>query len=155
MVTQQQLHELFEYQDGNFVCKKTNKIKKLVPITNHHRYNRVVVSGKAYAFHRLVYLYHFGKLPKIIDHIDNDRSNNRIENLREVTQQQNCLNRITHRNNKSGYKNVIWHKKTAKWSVVMSVNGERQWLGTYDDLELAGLIANEAREKYHGKFARS
>lgn len=155
MITQQRLKELFEYQNGNFICKKTGKIKKIVPITNHHRYCRVSVDGKAYAFHRLVYLYHHGKQPKVVDHIDNNRENNRIENLRSATQSENCLNRVRHCNNKSGYKNVMWHKKTNKWAVLISVNHKRKYFGFYDDLELAGLVAEEARDKYHGIFARS
>lgn len=153
MITQQRLQELFIYKDGLFFNRKTNASCSLVPITNHQRYNRIVVDGKAYAFHRLVFLYHKGYLPKIIDHIDNDRTNNRIENLREATQQQNCLNRVAHKNNRSGYKNVHWHSAMKKWSVLINVDGKRKTIGYFDDVELAGLVAQEARAKFHGEFA--
>ena len=154
MITQERLKELFVYQDGQFIDRKTNAEKALVPITNHHRYYRLVVDGKAHAFHRMVYLYHKGCLPKIIDHIDNDRTNNRIENLREVTQQQNCLNRVAHKNNRSGYKNVYWDKAMSKWCALVNVYGKRKIFGYFDDVELAGLVAEEARDKFHGEFAR-
>ena len=153
MTTQKRLKELFDYQDGQFINRKTNAVKALVPITKHHRYCRVVIDGKAYTFHRMVFFYHKGYLPKIIDHIDNDRTNNRIENLREVTQQQNCLNRVAHKNNQSGYKNVHWDKAMNKWSVQININRKRRVFGYFDDLELAGLVAVEARDKYHGEFA--
>ena len=155
MITQERLKELFSYNDGQFVCNKTGKVKRGTPITNQHRYHRLSVDGKAYSLHRLVYIYHYGVAPKVIDHIDNDRSNNRIENLREVTQQQNCLNRVRHQNNKSGHKNVYWQANCKKWNVAMSVGGVRKEFGMFSNLELAALVAEEARDKYHGTFARS
>ena len=154
MVTKEQLRELLDYQDGHFIEKKTGKVKNETPITAQHRYQRVVVLGKAYPLHRLVFLYHHGFLPKIIDHADNDRSNNRIENLREVTQQQNCLNRKAHKNNKSGAKNVHWEANMKKWRVLVTVDGKRRNLGAYEDLEFAAMVAHEARDKFHGHFAR-
>lgn len=154
MITQQRLQELFDYQNGQFINRKTNAVCSPAPITKYHRYNRIVIDGKAYAFHRMVFLYHKGYLPKIIDHIDNDRTNNKIENLREATQQQNCLNRIAHKNNRSGYKNVFWHSSMNKWSVQISISRKRRIFGYFDDVELAGLVAEEARDKFHGEYAR-
>lgn len=154
-MTQEQLKALFVYQNGRFICRKTGFAKKLAPITNAHRYHRISIKGKAYLFHRMVYLYCHGYFPKIIDHIDNDRANNCIENLREATQQQNCINRTRHRNNKSGHKNVYWQANCKKWNVSMFVCGIRKQFGMFNDLELAALIAEEARDKYQGKFARS
>ena len=155
MITQQRLKELFTYSDGQFISNKTGKVRRGTPITKHHRYHRLVVDGKAHVIHRLVYIYHYGFVPNVIDHIDNNRSNNRIENLREATQQQNCLNRIRHSNNTSGHKNVRWDSKCKKWVVEMSVNAKRKYFGWFEDLELAAFVAEEARDKYHGAFARS
>ncbi len=154
-ITQQRLHELFEYDNGAFISNETKQKKFGTPITPIHRYRRLVIDGKAYAIHMLVYLYHYGYMPKVIDHIDNDRSNNCIENLRSVTQQQNCINRVKHSNNKSGHKNVHWSRAMNKWCVAMSVDGFRLTIGHYDDIEFAALVAEEARYKYHGHFARS
>jgi hypothetical protein len=155
MIAQDRLKELFTYADGQLICNKTGRVRLPTPITGCQRYPRLVVDGKAYRFHRLVFMYHYGVLPKIIDHIDNNRSNNRIENLREATQQQNCLNRIRHRNNKSGHKNVYWQANCNKWAVAITVNRARKSFGLFDDIELAALVAEEARNKYHGVFARS
>jgi hypothetical protein len=112
------------------------------------------VDGVVYTLHRLIFIYHHGYAPKIIDHINNDRSDNRIENLREATQQQNCLNRKLHKNNTSGVKNVRWDKKCQKWVVELSINRKRRFFGWHEDLEFAELVALEARDKYHGVFAR-
>jgi hypothetical protein len=155
VITQDRLKELFTYVDGQFVCNKTGKVKNETPINNGHRYKRLVVDGRVYPAHRLIFLYHHGFLPKVVDHIDNDRSNNKIENLRSVSQLQNCLNRIKHKNNKSGYKNVFWQANCKKWSVSLSCNKKKIYFGLFDDLELASFVAEEARNKFHGIFARS
>ena len=154
MLTQERLKELFDYQNGQFIDRKTGLIKTPVPITEKHRYCGIVIDGKARVYHRMVFLWHHGYLPKIVDHIDNNRANNKIENLREATQQQNCLNRVAHKNNRSGYKNVHWDKAMNKWCVLVNVYGKRKIFGYFEDVELAGLVAEEARDKYHGEFAR-
>lgn len=155
MISQQRLRELYDYKDGSLFFKESGIEHKATPITNAHRYARLVVDGKAYALHRLIFLHCYGYLPKIVDHIDNDRTNNKIENLREVTQQQNCLNRVTHKNSKSGIKNVYFVTRMKKWCVAMTVQSKRKIIGYFEDLELAELVAIEARNKFHGSFARS
>jgi len=153
-ITQEFLKEHFECQDGHLIIKKTNAIKTETPITKSHRYHRTIIKGKVYSIHRLVFLYHHGYLPKIIDHIDNDRTNNKIENLRESTQQQNCINRKLAKNSSSGYKNVYWNTVMCKWIVCFSVKAKRKTIGYFDDLEFADLVAIEARNLYHGAYAR-
>jgi ubiquinone/menaquinone biosynthesis C-methylase UbiE len=154
MVTQELLKELYEYKDGAFFWKNTGKKHKPTPITEAHRYARLVVNKKAYMLHRLIFLYHHGYFPKIVDHINNNRENNAIENLRETTQEFNCLNRITPKSNKAGCKNVHWHQSMKKWCVLMSVNRKRKIIGYFEDFEFAELVADEARQKFHGAYAR-
>ena len=154
MITQEQLKQEVRYEDGHLYRLSDGELITESPITDQHRYARVRVCGKVYPLHRIVFLWNHGYLPKIVDHIDNDRSNNKIENLREATQQQNCLNRVAHKNNKSGYKNVHWDGKSSKWCVLVNVYGKRKTIGYFDDIDLAGLVAYEARAKFHGEFAR-
>ena len=90
---------------------------------------------------------------KLIDHIDNNRSNNKISNLREATYQTNNENYKTPKTNKSGIKNVSWYKSLNKWVVGISIKKTKQTIGYFDDLELAELVAVEARNKYRGEFA--
>ena len=76
-----------------------------------------------------------GELPEFIDHIDGNSLNNRIENLREATNSQNCMNGKLRKTNKSGHKNVYWHKSAKKWSVEIKVFGKKKYFGLFDDLE--------------------
>jgi hypothetical protein len=96
----------------------------------------------------------YGYLPKYIDHIDGNPSNNKIENLREVTNSQNCKNSKISITNKSGVKNVHWNKENKKWRVQLTINGKTKCFGSYDNLDTAELVAQEARNKYHGEYAR-
>ena len=96
MITQERLHELFEYrEDGNLIRKiRTAKRTGVVGSYNNKGYYQVTIKWKRYLLHRLIFLYHHGYLTPgmMIDHIDGNPSNNRIENLREVTRSQNLQN---------------------------------------------------------------
>jgi len=158
-ITQQFLMETFDYRGGELYWKKTTALCKHPGMKAGHLfkgngYCRVQINKKPYLIHRLVFLMHKGYLPRNIDHIDGNRSNNKIENLREATHAQNSMNRKMPTTNKSGYKNVCWDKRFKKWSVNLHVNKKNIVIGQFDDLELAGLVAAEARDKYHGAFAR-
>ena len=165
MVTQERLKELFEYHEsGTFIRKTTGKLVVCSPSKNH-RYLRTSVDGKPNALHRMIFLYHHGYLPKVTDHIDNNRMNNRIENLRAVTQAENCLNRKHRSTSGSPYKNVYLAKFSKNdpkynpawkqnWVVSLTVNRKRKYIGSFEDVELADLVATEARDLYHGPFAR-
>lgn len=162
MITQQRLKELFDYEDGNLIWKvrKANctKIGSIAGWANrdvhNQRYMNIEIDGKAYKLHRLVFMYHHGYFPSRVDHIDGDRFNNKIENLRDVTASQNAQNGKFRKNNTSGAKNVYFDKRNSKWRVLLSVDGVTKSLGYYDDFELADLVATEARDKFHGQFAR-
>jgi hypothetical protein len=153
MVTQERLKELFDYEDGGFIRRSTG-LRVKCSLSGNKRYFRVFFDGKPRALHRMIYIWHHGQSEGNIDHIDGNRENNKIENLRVASQQENCLNRKHHSTSKSPYKNVFWHQAVGKWTVAMSINGMRERFGYYDDIELADLVAMEARDKFHGQFAR-
>jgi hypothetical protein len=90
----------------------------------------------------------------MVDHIDGNPSNNRIENLRGATNAQNLQNAKIHQNNTSGIKNVHFDKQKNRWNVQLRIDKKIKHFGLYKDLELAELVATEARNKYHGDFAR-
>ena len=158
MITQQRALDLFDYQDGQLYwrVKKSYRVEigKEAGCKNSHGYCVVRVDGVLYGVHRIVFLMHHGYLPDTIDHIDGNPQNNNIENLRQATNVENCYNRGKQSNNKSGCKNVHWKAKIKHWSVEIQVNKVKHYLGIYKDLELAALVASEARDLYHGKFAR-
>jgi hypothetical protein len=94
-----------------------------------------------------------GEVPETVDHINGNRSDNRIENLRACSQADNNKNVRTSKVNKSGVKNVSWYAPYQKWRVALRVKGKQKCIGYYGDKELAALVAHEARNKYRGEFA--
>jgi hypothetical protein len=159
-LTQEYLKELFEYKDGELYWKKINpyahniKIGSIAGCLEKNSYKRTRIKNKAYLNHRLIFLIFYGYLPKFIDHIDGNPSNNKIENLREVTHSQNIQNSKKIIRNTSGVKNVNWHKRMNKWVVQLCINGKNKHFGYFDDIKIAELVAQEARNKYYGIYAR-
>jgi hypothetical protein len=161
MITQERLKELFDYQDGQLIwkvkkaqCVKIGTAAGSISTANGLKYVCVEIDGSSYKLHRLNFLYHHGYLPKRIDHKDGNSLNNNVENLREVTASQNAQNSKFRKSNKSGFKNVHFEKRNQKWRVLLQVDGVAKSFGYYDDVELAGLVAAEARDKFCGQYAR-
>jgi hypothetical protein len=158
-LTQEYLKSILDYDldTGIFTWKvsKANRTKVGdVAGWSYNGYREIEINNKAYKAHRLAWLYVYGEMPKkLIDHIDGNRSNNKISNLREATYQENSENYKTPKTNKSGVKNVSWYKSLNKWVVSISIRKTKKTVGYYDDLELAELVAIEARNKYRGEFA--
>lgn len=90
-----------------------------------------------------------GYEPSEIDHINRNRADNRIENLREVSRTQNNYNHPMRTDNTSGVRGVSWNKIKNKWRVYINVEKQRLELGHFKDFDLACLVADEARDKYH------
>ena len=145
-------NEYFYYKDGKLYNKASRRRARKdeeAGFDNGNGYRRVSLNGTRYRVHRIIWELHNGEIPSgmQIDHIDQDRSNNNITNLRVVTNKENLKNQGKYKNNTSGVTGVCWHKRNSKWIVKVS----RKHIGSFDDLELAGLAAKEAREKqgYH------
>lgn len=152
--------EYFDHKDGHLYWKKVmhpNKqylVGKEAGSIHPTGYRYVTWMNKSHKIHRLIFLLAYGYLPKEIDHINGNRQDNRLENLREVTRSQNQFNKSMCKNNTSGYRGVSWHNKSKAWQVRVMKNEKNIMLGYYKDLELAGLVATEARNLYHGKYAK-
>ena len=156
MITQLDVVKNFTYKDGHLYWKRPRlgiQVNDQAGSVDTKCYLRIRFNGKKYLNHRLIFLMHYGHLPEMLDHIDNNPLNNRIENLRPATRKENGYNRSVQKNNNSGYKNVYWHKQAKRWSVTITFNKKIKYIGLFKDLELAGLVAQEARNKYHGEFA--
>jgi hypothetical protein len=155
-LTQEYLQSIFEYRDGNLYWKlntsRKNLIGKTAGCNDKFGYGIVRLKNKNHRLHRLIWLYHYGFLPKIIDHIDNNPLNNKIENLREANNYQNGQN-CKRKNASSGYKNIHWHERWGKWQVCIRVNGKAKYFGAYKDIDYAKFIADAMRYKYHQSFA--
>jgi hypothetical protein len=156
---QQRYLELFDYADGKLYWREDRGSKKckgnVAGTLNNNGYIRVRIRelGNSTCVHQVVFCMHHGYIPDCIDHINGMKDDNRIENLRAVTKQQNSYNGKIRTHNTSGFKNVSWNKRLEKWGVSITVNYKRKFVGLFEDLELAQLVAMEARNKYHGVYA--
>ena len=112
-------------------------------------YITIGIAGRIYKAHRLAWLYTHGEWPKgLIDHINGNKADNRICNLRDVFADGNSQNvRKPNVRNKSGFMGVIWFQN--KWRASMSVNGKSKWLGDYSTPEEAHQVYLEAKRMYH------
>jgi hypothetical protein len=118
-------------------------------------YRRIQIENRDYKAHRLAWAFFHGVWPtQQIDHIDGDRDNNAIYNLREASGSDNVRHR-THiqSNNTSGAHGVIWNKTKNKWQARISVNGRRINLGFFDKLESAAKARDAAEPIHHGEFS--
>lgn len=98
------------------------------------------------AAHRLAWFIIHGKLPEgEIDHINHDRLDNRIANLRDVSSCINMRNRPMPKNNTSGVCGVRWYNSTQKWRAEVSLNGKSNHLGYFDNIEDAERAVKEFR----------
>ena len=89
-----------------------------------------------------------------IDHIDGNKLNNYISNLRPATPSQNQCNHKRSVKNTTGHKNVFFVPRLNKYRVRVQFEGQRQDLGYFDDIESASVVAEAARNKIHKEFAR-
>jgi hypothetical protein len=152
-----ELHTLFEYKEGKLYWKVNRqgvKEGKEAGCKRRNNYVVITVNQKPYPAHRLIFLFHHGYLPEMVDHIDRNPNNNNILNLRASTRHENQYNVTANIRNTSGVKNVCWHKAKQRWMVKIKAGGKFHYLGYYLDIESAKLKAQEAREMLHKEFAR-
>ena len=154
-LSQDLLHELFNYKDSQLFWKQAKRGRNLnKPAgTIKDGYLQIGINGNLYYAHRLVFLMHHSCLPEQVDHIDGNRANNAIENLRPATPSQNQYNVKKQKNNTSGYKGVTWYKKTGKWKAQIGINGKKKNLGYFDCPKKAYEVYCQAANELHKEFA--
>ena len=89
-------------------------------------YRNIKIMGGAYQAHRIIWKMAHGDEPREIDHINRDKSDNRIDNLRAVSRSLNMRNKGRTANNTSGEKNIHWMPRLNKWTVQLVVPGKGQ-----------------------------
>lgn len=148
-ITQQLLKELFYYNPitGVFIRRKCtanrHKLNETVGTINNQGYVVFSVGGKVRLAHRMAWIYMFGSISKeTIDHINGNRDDNRISNLREASRKENQHNRKATKRNKLGIKGIS--KVGDLYKACIYHNGKNVYIGTYSDL-------NKAIEEYRKK----
>lgn len=105
-----------------------------------------LVFKRPLAAHRVAWALHYGEWPATIDHINGDRADNRIANLRSVSEAENAKNRRPHQGNKSGTTGVIAHRD--RWRAYITHEYQQIHLGVFDTLEEACAVRKSAEAKY-------
>lgn len=137
-ITQEYLKERFDYDPEGFLVWKdhpkllrhASKVGQRVGNIGSRGYMVVGMDKKQHMVHRLIFLWHHGYLPKQIDHRDRNRLNNKIDNLRDLSQSENRQNSTYHTRKPekaSGHKNIqrVDNKNSTRYSVCVTKNGKR------------------------------
>jgi len=129
---------------------------EIVGTVGKNGYRYIGINRKLYLAHRVAWLIYHGRWPVAdIDHINGDKDDNRMANLREATRSENNINSITPRNNTSGHKGCYYDKRRSCWYAEIWVNKKKIFLGRFDSSQEAGEAYQAAAQKYYGEFARS
>ncbi len=136
-----------------WLISPSNSVKAGSPAgcTDKQGYVCIRFNNKKQSAHRLAWLYVHGELPKhCVDHINGDRGDNRISNLRDVTPSVNLQNqkKATARNTR-GLLGACWNKSVNKWQSQIVVKGKFKYLGIFDTPELAHQAYLTAKRELH------
>ena len=156
MLTVERLREILDYdpESGAFAWKISTSNRAPVGSsagTDHGNGYRVIAIDRCTHYaHHLAWLFIYGEYPnQEMDHIDGNRANNKISNLRHGTHAQNMQNLSLRATNKSGMTGVSWLKNYGKWEAYITVNYKKINLGYYDDLQEAGAAYLNAKQDLH------
>lgn len=152
-LTQEYLKEILDYNldTGIFTWKVSRNADKKGKIagTTYKGYIRIMIDGKSYRAHRLVFLYINGSSPEYqIDHKNHIRSDNRFSNLRTCNNKENHKNRTLNKNNKSGVVGVHWRDSKQRWVAQISNDEKREHLGYFKEKNHAIIARWLAEDKY-------
>lgn len=150
MVSREELLELFEYKDGHIYGKSVSWRRKesntrvegksigSIRPDGYHTVTFTLANRKKFKLlrHRIIFAMHYGYFPELVDHIDRNTSNDRIENLRDADKSINALNTEVRCNNKTGVKGVF---KTigGKYEASVWMNAKKNYLGLYETVQEA------------------
>lgn len=151
--------EIILYNKNYYECARAiidlddvEKIKKHKWYLNDNGYVLTHIDKKNVRLHRFIKNCFDNNI--IIDHKNGNKLDNRKDNLRECTSQQNSMNHKTSCNNTSGFDGVCWDKEKNKWKASIKVNYKGIHLGYFNDKEEAIKVRKEAEIKYFGEYRR-
>ena len=145
---------IFTWKIANSRCVKVGQIAGARSTVGYWevRWN----GGRSQKAHRVAWLYVHGRWPNgYIDHINGDRGDNRIANLREATNAENVANAPPRSDNTSGIKGVYWDRRRSRWAVRVRRRGYPDYHVSFGTLEEARLARLAKAQEIFGDFARS
>lgn len=153
MVSTRELLELFEYKDGGKLFGRfcdwrrkesnTRVLGKELGSKRPDGYLEITFTTKdgvrhKELVHRIIFQMHYGWMPELVDHIDMNRSNNNVNNLRSANKSINALNTTPRKNNRTGVKGV-YQTKYGKYEASIWLNGKKNYLGLFSSVSEASL----------------
>lgn len=160
-MTAEELRDAFNYDPNTgdlcWKIRPANNVKVGVPIRakNTSGYYHVGFRRRVYVVHRLIWFMTYDEWPELeIDHINCDKLDNRLENLRLASKGQNLTNIPKSDGRTSKYKGVCWKKSNKCWTAQISHEGKCIWLGHFDNEYDAHVAYCEAAKRLKGEYAR-
>lgn len=160
MVTQEYLRYWYFYNDetGFFYWRRSNKKKHAIRGAKvsgggNNSPRLMTINNNVYKYHRIIWLYVYGEYLKdheLIDHIDGDKRNNKLTNLRLVNKSQNAQNiKKAPIHNRSGVLGATWSSQKGKYISCIVINGKKIYLGCFKEAQEAGAAYLAAKRKFH------
>lgn len=156
-----EIFEKYRYcpDTGGFTILKSYhsaKIGRRADVPDKYGYRRVIFKKREYLAHRLAWLFTFGEMPcALIDHVNGDRSDNRIENLRLATPAENMFHRRRSAKRRSSLPKGVALHRTGRFQAQIGHNKRTIYLGLYDTPEQAEGAYRKAELDLFGEFARA
>lgn len=142
--------EKYLYKDGVLVwlnpCARNVKKGDLVGYERKDGYRLTWIDNKVWLVHQIIFVMCHGYLPVVVDHINRNTRDNRIENLRDATRSLNGLNTSNKGRGTSGRKGVSWNTKRQKWQAYIKLDYRKICLGYFLNKKDA-IAAREAKER--------
>jgi hypothetical protein len=148
----EQVDKKYYYKKGLFYYREGGNKDKAAGWQDKDGYLVLYLNGKNIRLNRLVWMYFKGDTEAEIDHIDGDRLNNELHNLREASRTENNINRSIHADNKSGFKGVVEYE--GKFKAYTKVDGMTKNLGTFNTAKEASNAYEAFTSEIHGDFKR-
>lgn len=166
MATRQYLIECFDYNRKTGILKwkcrplshfknaagmnivNSNYAGEVAGVVDKGIYIRVRAKNKKFYAHRVIWMMEYGEWPTEIDHINGNGLDNRLENLRVVTRQQNCQNRRLRSDNMVGMAGVTWDIQRKKWKAYINIDKKFTVLGFWDNL-FEACCRRKSAERIH------
>jgi hypothetical protein len=156
-ITPAQAAELFSYDPDTGALRWRVRAARCVQVGDlagarkQDGYIQVTYQKRCYQAHRIAWAITHGEWPNVVDHINGDRADNRLANLREVTVHENMQNqRRAHRSNKSaGILGVHFYSRTGRWRATNWANGRNRFLGYYATADEASAVYLKAKRELH------
>lgn len=155
VVTADEIRAFIDYDPQTGAVTRRKAFRNLpvgspIGSVSSRNYLQITYKRATFMLHRLAWLHHYGQMPTLyIDHINGNTLDNRIANLREVTQAENMQNAKMHSDNKSGYMGVYWHRGAKRWRAAIALNQKITFLGLFDTPEEASAAYLSAKKRLH------